>query len=48
MSKEKFVGMLLPDVQKAFDSVNHTPDYIHKTRAMGINPNWFRSYLSNR
>ena len=47
LSCGNYVGMLLLDVQKAFDSVNH--DILcSKLEFMGINPNWFRSYLSNR
>ena len=39
--------MLLLDVQKAFDSVNH--DILcYKLEAMGIKSAWFKSYLSNR
>ena len=39
--------MLLLDVQKAFDSVSHTI-LCKKLELMGINPGWFKSYLSNR
>jgi hypothetical protein len=39
--------MLLLDVQKAFDSVNHQI-LCQKLEAMGIDPSWFKSYLSNR
>ena len=39
--------MLLLDVQKVFDSVNHEI-LCSKLECMGINPSWFRSYLSNR
>ena len=39
--------MLLLDVQKAFDSVDHTI-LCKKLYAMGIDPSWFNSYLSNR
>ena len=41
------MGMLLLDVQKAFDSVNHEI-LCSKLEAMGIDPSWFKSYLSNR
>ena len=47
VSEGKFVGMLLLDVQKAFDSVNHQI-LCRKLEAMGIDPSWFISYLSNR
>ena len=39
--------MLLLDVQKAFDCVNHEI-LLKKLKAIGIDPTWFRSYLSNR
>ena len=39
-------GVLL-DVQKAFDSVNHNM-LCQKINLVGIDPEWFRSYLSNR
>ena len=41
------MGMLLLDVQKAFDSVNHKILF-QKLDAMGINTSWFKSYLSDR
>ena len=47
VSQGNFVGMLLLDVQKAFDSVNHQI-LCRKLGAMGIDPSWFLSYLSNR
>ena len=43
----KYVGMLLLDVRKAFDSVNHDV-LCYKLEAMGIESAWFKSYLSNR
>ena len=47
VEKGKFIGMVMLDVQKAFDSVNH--DLLcEKIRLAGIEPEWFRSYLSNR
>ena len=39
--------MMLLDVQKAFDSVNHGI-LCEKLEAMGISSGWFQSYLSNR
>ena len=47
ISKGNYVGMLLLDVQKAFDRVNHEI-LCSKLECMGINPSWFISYLSNR
>ena len=41
------MGMLLLDVQKAFDSVNHEI-LCTKLEFMGISPGWFKSYMSNR
>ena len=47
ISQGNYVGMMLLDVQKAFDSVNH--DILcDKLEAMGISSGWFRSYLLNR
>ena len=46
-AKGFYTGMLLLDVQKAFDSVDHTI-LCKKLYAMGIDPTWFISYLSNR
>ena len=39
--------MTLLDVQKAFDSVDHEM-LCEKIRQAGIEPTWFKSYLSNR
>ena len=48
IGKGKFVGMVLIDLQKAFDTVDHGI-LIEKLRAMGAdNIDWFRSYLSDR
>jgi hypothetical protein len=47
LSERKYVGMCLLDVQKAFDSVNHTI-LCQKLETMGIDYAWFESYLSNR
>ena len=47
MIRGKYVGMLLLNVQKVFDSVNH--DILcYKLEAMGIKSACFKSYLSNR
>ena len=47
IAKGNFVGMMLLDVQKAFDSVNHTI-LCNKLYAMGVDPTWFKSYLNGR
>ena len=48
IGKGKLVGMVLLDLQKAFDTVDHDI-MIEKLRAIGINStDWFRSYLSGR
>jgi len=47
ISRGKFVGMLLLDVQKAFDSVDHVM-LCEKIAVAGIDSTWFRSYLTNR
>jgi exonuclease III len=48
MSKGSYVGMILIDLQKAFDTVDHGI-LCRKLAAMGIGSvNWFRSYLSDR
>ena len=48
VSKGNFVGMVLIDLQKAFDCVDHSI-LLKKLRVMGIgNLDWFRSYLSGR
>jgi len=39
--------MVILDVQKAFDSVNHIL-LCEKIKLAGIEPDWFASYLSNR
>ena len=44
-SKGKYVGMVLLDLQKAFDIVDHEI-LCNKLEAMGINfTKWFKSYL---
>ena len=48
MGKGKLVGMVLLDLQKAFDTVDHDI-LIEKLRAFGVNStDWFRSYLTGR
>jgi hypothetical protein len=44
----KYTGMILLDIQKAFDCVNHEI-LIQKLCAIGVNSvDWFKSYLSDR
>ena len=50
VSQGRFVGMVLLDLQKAFDTVNHNI-LLKKLEVMGLDSacvKWFRSYLSNR
>ena len=47
MSNGKLVGMVLIDLQKAFDTVDHSI-LIDKLRAIGVSTPWFHSYLSDR
>ena len=48
ISKGKYVGMVLIDLQKAFDTVDHDI-LLEKLEAMGFNHNkWFESYLKGR
>ena len=47
ISKGRFVGLLMLDVQKAFDSVNHEM-LCQKIRLAGIDNTWFKSYLRDR
>ena len=47
-SKGNYVGMVLMDLQKAFDTVDHEI-LCNKLEAMGINfTKWFKSYLGGR
>ena len=47
-SKGLYTGMIMLDLQKAFDTVDHHI-LCKKLRAMGVKSvDWFRSYLSNR
>ena len=46
--KGQYVGMVLLDLQKAFDTVDHEI-LCNKLEAMGINnTKWFKSYLGDR
>lgn len=50
MDKGHFIGMVLLDLQKAFDTVDHST-LIMKLEALGLSQGilrWFRSYLSDR
>ncbi len=48
MAQGKYTGMVLLDLQKAFDTVDHEI-LINKLMAMGIGSSaWFRSHLTNR
>lgn len=44
-------GVIFLDIKKAFDSVNHDiliTKMIKNFGIIGMEPNWFRSYLTNR
>ncbi len=48
LAKGNYTGMVLLDLQKAFDTVGYTI-LCNKLETMGIgSANWFRSYLSDR
>ena len=50
IDKGEFVGIVMLDLQKAFDTVNHSI-LIHKLQEYGLNINvinWFQSYLKDR
>ena len=48
ISKGNYVGMVLLDLQKAFDTVDHEI-LCNKLESMGINfTKWFKSYLGGR
>ena len=50
MDKGHFVGMVLLDLQKAFDTVDHSI-LLMKLEALGLSQDitrWFQSYLSDR
>lgn len=49
MAKDLHTSIILLDLQKAFENVDH--EIICKTKIKGIgirNSEWFKSYLSNR
>ena len=48
MGEGKYVGMVLLDLQKAFDTVDHAILF-SKLKHMGVGcTDWFKSYLNNR
>ena len=47
MDNKKVFLLLLLDLSKAFDSVNHNI-LLQKCQKLNIDPRWFQSYLSNR
>ena len=48
ISRGNFTGMILIDLQKAFDTVDHNI-LCNKLKHMGFEPiNWFKSYLTDR
>jgi hypothetical protein len=49
MDKKHVTALILLDLSKAFDSINHT--IMHKLKCVGASPlaiQWFESYLSGR
>ena len=46
-AKGNVTGMVMIDLQKAFDTCDHSV-LLQKLDCMGIDPDWFRSYLSGR
>ena len=46
-AKGNVTGMVMIDLQKAFDTCDHSV-LLQKLDCMGIEPDWFRSYLSGR
>ena len=47
MDNKKVSLLLLLDLSKAFDSVNHNI-LLEKRQKLNIDPRWFQSYLSDR
>ena len=47
IDKKKVSLLLLLDLSKAFDSVNHTI-LLNKRQTLNIDPSWFTNYLCNR
>jgi len=43
----KFTALVALDLQKAFDTVNK-PNLLSKLKNLGINAEWFHSYLNDR
>ena len=46
-SKGLFTGMIMLDLQKAFDTVDHEI-LCNKLSCMGVEAKWFKSYLTGR
>ena len=50
IDEKKLTGMILIDLQKAFDTIDHKI-FLEKLKCIGFSRNsikWFKSYLSNR
>lgn len=50
MDKKRLTALVLLDLSKAFDGIDHTK-LLHKLSMVGASPavvNWFKSYLSGR